>query len=382
MGPAGKEDKARAWPELLATGCLDQTINHIVKGAYRVSAMNHGRPVYKKHEKAKGLDVLIYFWDDRDGLELCGWWFGPAVGGDQVWAFHPSRNSLTPPSNEWNIPNDGAIDATFSISARSLGGSSSSRGKVAEVAVDDVVRKQLEAMKKEQMEFEARMKEIQSRGQERRRREDELRKRLHDGEADGEEGGPKRPRAAADPAAAAARLEEDRRKLEEDAKRRAEAEAQARQRREEEEEAKRRQAERQKAEEEEERKRREVEKARRKEEEDRRRREEAKHQQERQKKLNELAKRRKEEVSVLAVLDAMSRLACAVPEDFAALKVMFETVMETLLPSTGKQRTLLKAEADRVLKRSQAYVEQASMLRDDWQEWYDLRQQMPNALLD
>ena len=22
-------------------------------------------------------EVLIYFWDERDGPELCGWWFGP-----------------------------------------------------------------------------------------------------------------------------------------------------------------------------------------------------------------------------------------------------------------------------------------------------------------
>merc|ERR1719379_2941169 len=77
--------------------------------------MNHGKVVYKKNEKAKGLDVLIYFWDDRDGPELCGWWFGPNVGGDQVWAYHPSRASATPPASEWNVPHDGPIDPTFRI---------------------------------------------------------------------------------------------------------------------------------------------------------------------------------------------------------------------------------------------------------------------------
>lgn len=48
--------------------------------------------------------------------ELCGWWFGPNVGGDQVWAYHPSRSASTPPASEWNVPHDGQIDPTFSVS--------------------------------------------------------------------------------------------------------------------------------------------------------------------------------------------------------------------------------------------------------------------------
>ena len=27
--------------------------------------------------KVNGLDVMLYFWDDRDGPDFCGWWFGP-----------------------------------------------------------------------------------------------------------------------------------------------------------------------------------------------------------------------------------------------------------------------------------------------------------------
>merc|ERR1712060_698697 len=81
---------------------------------------NHGKVVYKKQEEddeLSGLDVLIYYWDDRDGPELCGWWFGPNVGGDQVWAYHPSRTAATPPASEWNVPHDGPIDPTFSVAA-------------------------------------------------------------------------------------------------------------------------------------------------------------------------------------------------------------------------------------------------------------------------
>eukprot|EP00434_Breviolum_minutum_P038985 symbB.v1.2.034597.t1/scaffold4494.1/size38952/2 len=81
--------------------------------------MNHGKVVYKKQKRSRGLDVLIYYWDDRDGPELCGWWFGPNVGGDQVWAYHPSRTASTPPASEWNVPHDGPIDNTFSVAMRS-----------------------------------------------------------------------------------------------------------------------------------------------------------------------------------------------------------------------------------------------------------------------
>merc|ERR1712066_920937 len=54
---------------------------------------------------------------ERDGPELCGWWFGPVIGGDQVWAYHPSRQAATPPASEWNVPHDGAIDPTFTVKA-------------------------------------------------------------------------------------------------------------------------------------------------------------------------------------------------------------------------------------------------------------------------
>merc|ERR1712113_598403 len=42
---------------------------------------------------------------------------GPDVGGEQVWAYHPSRTAATPPASEWNVPHDGAIDPTFAVTA-------------------------------------------------------------------------------------------------------------------------------------------------------------------------------------------------------------------------------------------------------------------------
>merc|ERR1740129_1371960 len=60
---------------------------------------------------------MVYFWDDRDGPGFCGWWFGPKVGGDQVWAYHAERNSSSPPSSGWKIPYDGPVDPTFAIAS-------------------------------------------------------------------------------------------------------------------------------------------------------------------------------------------------------------------------------------------------------------------------
>merc|ERR1712062_822894 len=53
-------------------------------------------------------------WDDRDGPNFCGWWFGPKIGGDQVWAYHPKHNQ-TPPKAGWKVPYDGPVDTTFVI---------------------------------------------------------------------------------------------------------------------------------------------------------------------------------------------------------------------------------------------------------------------------
>ncbi|CAK9029718.1 unnamed protein product [Durusdinium trenchii] len=105
---------------LVVSGGQNQTIREIVRGTYFRSGSNHGKPVYKKKREViedddDDLDVLIYFWDERDGDENCGWWFSPSIGGDMVWAYHPSRKAAMPPSAAWNVPHDGAIDSSFSV---------------------------------------------------------------------------------------------------------------------------------------------------------------------------------------------------------------------------------------------------------------------------
>jgi len=76
--------------------------------------------VFRKTEQVNGLDVLVYYWDDRDGPNFCGWWFGPKVGGDQVWAYNSER-AMTPPTTGWRVPYDGPVDSTFVVSVHAGG---------------------------------------------------------------------------------------------------------------------------------------------------------------------------------------------------------------------------------------------------------------------
>merc|ERR1719247_235021 len=100
---------------LIVTGCTHATVGGIVRGSFQLAGENHGKPAYKKDGQVNGLDVMTYYWDERDGPSFCGWWFGPKVGGDQVWAYHPDKNSTMPPQSGWKVPYDGPVDTTFQI---------------------------------------------------------------------------------------------------------------------------------------------------------------------------------------------------------------------------------------------------------------------------
>jgi len=91
-------------------------VAQIVSGAFSLNGENHGKPTYKKDQKVSGLEVLLYFWDERDGSEMCGWYVGPELGGNQVWAFSPGKASPIPPQTGWQVPYGGPIDPTFAIS--------------------------------------------------------------------------------------------------------------------------------------------------------------------------------------------------------------------------------------------------------------------------
>ena len=115
---AGSDEGVGNVSQITVAGCSHATVGPIVRGDFTHAGDNHGKLVYKKDTQVNGLDVMIYFWDQRDGVAFCGWWFGPKVGGDQVWAYHPSQTSATPPKAGWKVPYDGPVDASFVITVR------------------------------------------------------------------------------------------------------------------------------------------------------------------------------------------------------------------------------------------------------------------------
>ena len=78
-------------------------------GIYVAVGQNHEKPCFKRI--TEGHDVLVYYWDTRDGLDMKGWWFGNEVGGMGVYG-HCLTNKyqdslLSPPVHGWRLPWDG-----------------------------------------------------------------------------------------------------------------------------------------------------------------------------------------------------------------------------------------------------------------------------------
>ncbi len=67
----------------------------------------HKMPHHKdEDDRVNNSDVMIYFWEDRANPSQTGWWFGPKVGGDLVWAFSDQKSDQ-PPVSGWKL---GCID--------------------------------------------------------------------------------------------------------------------------------------------------------------------------------------------------------------------------------------------------------------------------------
>ncbi|CAK0894769.1 unnamed protein product [Prorocentrum cordatum] len=97
------------------SGCQHETVGTIVNGEFDRVGENHSRPYFRRKEKANdGSEVMLYFWDDPEP-KFAGWWFGPKVGGDQVWAYQPSKESREPPETGWQVPYDGPVEPNLRI---------------------------------------------------------------------------------------------------------------------------------------------------------------------------------------------------------------------------------------------------------------------------
>jgi len=67
-----------------------------IGGTYVVIGENHGQQVFRRSAPQKDLqDVLLYYWDGHDGEES-GWWIGPELGGDVVWAKNMAEEDGVP----------------------------------------------------------------------------------------------------------------------------------------------------------------------------------------------------------------------------------------------------------------------------------------------
>lgn len=102
---------------LEVSSCGDLAVSQIIMGKYTKIGENHNRPMFKKTDKAVGAPdgVLLYFWDTRDGPQNSGWWFGPKVGGEQVWSHNQNASSRLPPSVGWKVPFNGPVDAQLKV---------------------------------------------------------------------------------------------------------------------------------------------------------------------------------------------------------------------------------------------------------------------------
>eukprot|EP00927_Polykrikos_kofoidii_P072470 TRINITY_DN68586_c0_g1_i1.p1 TRINITY_DN68586_c0_g1~~TRINITY_DN68586_c0_g1_i1.p1 ORF type:complete len:930 (-),score=237.68 TRINITY_DN68586_c0_g1_i1:87-2876(-) len=166
---------------LTCTGCNNPTVSSIIKGIYTENGSNHGKPVYKKDGDAK-VSIMIYFWDDRDGPNFSGWWFGPKLGGDQVWAYNGDVSSRVPPVAGWKVPWDGPEDTMLQLTRGSAPGVGKQGVSVAPPLrqLQRLPPQQLQQRQQQQEELRRReeeKREEKRRDDERRQREDEARKR-------------------------------------------------------------------------------------------------------------------------------------------------------------------------------------------------------------
>eukprot|EP00931_Biecheleriopsis_adriatica_P033416 TRINITY_DN193_c0_g1_i5.p1 TRINITY_DN193_c0_g1~~TRINITY_DN193_c0_g1_i5.p1 ORF type:complete len:2073 (-),score=714.85 TRINITY_DN193_c0_g1_i5:36-6125(-) len=116
--PAGGAVKKPALPAVTAKDAPKFTVTSQSKsgdigiqtlvGDYADKGINHGKRFYQKVQKIPGhedIKVFLYYWDQRDGADNSGWWFGDQVGGTQVWA-RCGAQTPTPPRVGWKVPWD------------------------------------------------------------------------------------------------------------------------------------------------------------------------------------------------------------------------------------------------------------------------------------
>ncbi|CAJ1416108.1 unnamed protein product [Effrenium voratum] len=107
-------------------------------GDYVEKGANHGRKFYQKVPKpgvSDFVEVFLYYWDNRDGPNFEGWWFGNKLGGTQVWS-HCADRGLAPPAGGWKIPWDGQVRATLILGPKQNMQRQEAEGKLKAISAD------------------------------------------------------------------------------------------------------------------------------------------------------------------------------------------------------------------------------------------------------
>ena len=104
-----------AVPVLFVSGCTDDLVSSMIRGPYTTSGWHHHKkPTYQKISATGSNDssAYIYYWASWNDPKQTGWWMGPSVGGELVWAYNASNTSaedVLPPAANWRVPWDGGV---------------------------------------------------------------------------------------------------------------------------------------------------------------------------------------------------------------------------------------------------------------------------------
>mmetsp|Transcript_93894 Transcript_93894/g.205568 ORF Transcript_93894/g.205568 Transcript_93894/m.205568 type:complete len:632 (-) Transcript_93894:51-1946(-) len=100
---------------LQVSGCSCPSHGPAVRGTYIECNENCGRPVYRRTDLYEEEQVLLYFWDERDGAAWCGWWFGNEVTSDStIYGYNPGKTA-PPPRTGWQCDTNSDADDTFVV---------------------------------------------------------------------------------------------------------------------------------------------------------------------------------------------------------------------------------------------------------------------------
>ena len=99
-------DSARSHPVLVVSNVNSRANRAAFNGEYHHIGTYQDHKLFERISDGGTNTAYLYHWKQQNGHLPTGWWFGPAIGGDSVWAFHPATNGDAlpyglPPASGW-----------------------------------------------------------------------------------------------------------------------------------------------------------------------------------------------------------------------------------------------------------------------------------------